>query len=627
MKHPCFFLASGTKLVRPICLLLSFFLSASCASSLQFSEGPRKAAAGHLDLRGWDFVRKGPARLDGEWEFHWGELRDPFRFESPAPGHPEYFLVPGTWKGRMVDGKKLPGVGYATYRLRILVDPGETDLAIRTITASTAFRLYVNGKPANYAGTVGSNQAESKPAYSPMVMSIDGAPSGCLDLVLQVSNFHYRTGGFWRPMWIGRQEDLSRQKRLLDIKSAFLFGSLLIMSLYHFALFLMRKRDRQFLYLSLLCLLVSLRSVFTGEYVVTEVFPGIPFGLLIRGEYLAFALAIPAVNYLFRSLYPDEYLAWEPKIVLAFFALFSAFILATPPAVFTRFIVPCEAVAAVAIVYIIGVILAAFRKRQKGAALLLVGIVILAATELNDVLYSNFLINTANLVDAGMTVFVFFQAMVLSLRFTAAFSDVENLTGKLDALNNDLERQVKSRTKELENALESLKSISEHDLLTGCFNRKYLDERFPTELLRALRYDRPFSLIMADLDHFKQINDQYGHPAGDAVLERFGVLLRSEMRDDIDFVFRYGGEEFLVILPETAPCDAAAAAERLRRISEQQIVQVGSSRISFTASFGVTGFVHGKEEPETTMPRMLEAVDRMLYRAKSEGRNRVAGGK
>lgn len=162
---------------------------------------------------------------------------------------------------------------------------------------------------------------------------------------------------------------------------------------------------------------------------------------------------------------------------------------------------------------------------------------------------------------------------------------------------------------------------SMRDPLTGCVMRTHAAEVIDAELRRARRSQLPVSLILFDLDHFKQVNDRHGHLCGDAVLAAIGRCMRDVLRGS-DLKCRYGGEEFLVLLPETALTGARRVAETLRReIAERPILWAGQT-LNCTASFGLTQALPG----ETAMHAIVARADAALYRAKEEGRNCVRVG-
>ncbi|AIE75918.1 MULTISPECIES: diguanylate cyclase [unclassified Synechocystis] len=167
---------------------------------------------------------------------------------------------------------------------------------------------------------------------------------------------------------------------------------------------------------------------------------------------------------------------------------------------------------------------------------------------------------------------------------------------------------------------EKLENQSIRDPLTGLFNRRYLEQFFLQEIGRAHRYGHSIGVIMGDIDHFKQFNDQLGHDAGDHVLKTIGRILQSNIRGS-DIACRYGGEEMIVILPQTPLEDTFVKAESLRQaIAVMEVEYKGQDLGSLTVSLGVACYPHQGE----TMASIIQAADRALYQAKAAGRNRVA---
>jgi len=178
---------------------------------------------------------------------------------------------------------------------------------------------------------------------------------------------------------------------------------------------------------------------------------------------------------------------------------------------------------------------------------------------------------------------------------------------------SQLERLVTERTEELHKTIHKLEVIASTDHLTKIANRRSLREMLRDEFNRTTRHKNPFSVIMFDIDYFKKVNDTYGHEMGDKVLVAAANAVNQTIRD-IDKLGRYGGEEFLIILPETELQKALEIAERARQVIESMSV----NGVKVTASFGVTSSVG---MPLVTA--MLEAADNALYTAKDAGRNNV----
>lgn len=196
-------------------------------------------------------------------------------------------------------------------------------------------------------------------------------------------------------------------------------------------------------------------------------------------------------------------------------------------------------------------------------------------------------------------------------------------------LERDLARQEQDTVRQavaqvlpcLANALAyaRLKRKADLDGLTGLFNRRSFDARLAMELKRHMRHRESFSLVLADLDDFKAVNDTFGHQAGDAALKLVAQILGSDLRDT-DMVARYGGEEFALILPHTGQTQAWMLAERLRREVAGARLRHGGRDVSLSMSVGVAGFAPGEAVTEAAL---IQAADKALYEAKAAGKNRV----
>jgi len=175
-----------------------------------------------------------------------------------------------------------------------------------------------------------------------------------------------------------------------------------------------------------------------------------------------------------------------------------------------------------------------------------------------------------------------------------------------------LELMVKERTGEIER-------LSQIDKLTGLFNRRYLEEIMASEFRRAMRFLHDLSIIIVDLDHFKKINDNHGHLAGDEVLRITGKTLLEQLRDT-DYAGRYGGEEFVVLLPESGMQEALLVAEKIRKAIEALNIEYEGRAVPITASLGVSSSTNHIDD----VKEMLKRSDEALYRSKDSGRNRVS---
>ena len=184
----------------------------------------------------------------------------------------------------------------------------------------------------------------------------------------------------------------------------------------------------------------------------------------------------------------------------------------------------------------------------------------------------------------------------------------------LEAANEDLRRYVK----EIEHLQAELREQSLHDPLTGLHNRRYVNETLGRDMIQAERENLPLSIILADIDHFKKVNDTYGHQVGDSVLVEIARLIKEHARGS-DIVCRYGGEEFLLVFLNTTRDDAAKRADEIRHMAADLRIPHEHGTLMVTISFGLATYPdHG-----TNAEELIIKADQALYQSKHGGRNRV----
>jgi diguanylate cyclase (GGDEF)-like protein len=203
--------------------------------------------------------------------------------------------------------------------------------------------------------------------------------------------------------------------------------------------------------------------------------------------------------------------------------------------------------------------------------------------------------------------------------------DVLRVAQESESRYQELEQRMMSLQRENLDLIvrnRTLSEVSSKDSLTGLYARWFVIEKLDSELNRALRHGSPMSILLLDVDHFKRINDTFGHAAGDQVLQAIGKLLRDSCRV-YDVPGRYGGEEFCVVLPETKPGNTSVVAERIRSRLESTQLPCGSTSITVTASIGIAGMDTPAESEVLSPAGLIDRADRALYTAKNRGRNRV----
>ncbi len=208
-------------------------------------------------------------------------------------------------------------------------------------------------------------------------------------------------------------------------------------------------------------------------------------------------------------------------------------------------------------------------------------------------------------------------ARVFASKIAIGFSNVR-LYERLSEVNGTLEARVANRTRDLEAANAKLERLARLDVLTEIWNRRHFLEMAEAELVRARRHGRHLSVFLLDLDHFKRVNDTHGHAAGDETLREVVRRAQAALRAS-DMIARFGGEEFVVLLPETALEGAAAVAERVRAAIAARPIALAGRAFAVSASIGVAQC----RDDEASVERTLVRADEALYRAKTSGRDRV----
>lgn len=425
-----------------VCVLAMTLLA--CNPGYSGKTAPR-AQEGVLDLRDWNFAEDGPLHIRGEWEFYWRQLMTPAAFQK-ARVNPEalhFIKVPGSWNGYKWDDRTLPGEGYASYRLRVLLPPEEQTLVFNIDNQNTNFRAYLNDRLIGAQGVVGTTAASAVPRRDSIRKQIPTL-AGEIQIVLQISNYHDRIGGFTSYFSIGPEDYLQQSARELEF---FLCGGISIIGLYHLALYAFRKerRGRAALYFGLFCLTIVLRLLVTGERILVQEFPGLPFWLYNRVEYMSFYAAVPLFALFQYQVFPAEFHGRVLKTILVIATVFCAVVIATSARFYDAWtLVPYAIFTFALLLYAIYVLIRAFLNRRPDASLFGLGFLVLAVGVTNDILRILDILHTPYIVPFAFFGFIFAQSAMLARGFAGAYRKVEDLSTELEARNADLIRMNRS---------------------------------------------------------------------------------------------------------------------------------------------------------------------------------------
>jgi len=432
------------------------------------------ARDGVLDLSSWDADRDGPVALDGQWEFHWDQLLTPEDFAQSAarPEPSGYLNLPGTWKGYLLKGAPLPGLGQATFRLRLLPGPGSRPLAIRLFALHAAYRLWIDGRLAAESGVVGRSETAETPNRS-LVLARFESGDAPVELVLQVSNHSYRRGGPINPLLLGVEQQLEQIHLRIWSWGMLFVGSLLIMALYHFVLYFLKKKDVSTLYFSLVCLVLicAYMTLDLSDWLVLLILPEASSKMVDKYS-LVFLSILPSILYRFyRSLYPREFFLLLQRICDIRNIAFIGIIMTQPGYVIyaaLQWFAISTFVFNVCYLIMLGLCL---RRGRDGALVLFLGYIFLSLTLVNNIYNKQvFSLNASTLLHLGLFAFVLSQALALAQRFTKAFTTVEHLSQALESNYAKLQTEMEERTRlerEIISVSEEERRRLSHDLHDG----------------------------------------------------------------------------------------------------------------------------------------------------------------
>lgn len=631
------------KYERHIIIMMIFALFILVGCSDQRSNIKLKVETGVIDLTQIQ-LKNDVVSIDGQWEFYWNQLLAPGEGETGVLTN--YVQIPSSWNKYIVNGEH-SGYGYATYRLQFITKENER-LALKLPRVFTAYKLWVNGEMVASAGKVGETKDTMTPQYLPQV-GIFEPQQGVNEILIQVSNFYHRSGGMLESIKLGGEKQILRLRYESIAREFIIFGSLIFIGAYHFALFFFRKKNISSLWFGLFCLLLGIRTILVGERFFIYLFPHFSWEIAHKIQTLTFYFGAPLILMFFMSVFPRYFHPRIIRLAQIVGAVFGLLVLLTPARIFTPFNPIYQIWAGFLIIYILVPLAKISVHKVKGNGFIIIGALALLLSSANDIIFlsiwmndagSEFLrtlIRTGNLSSVGQVIFAFTNSLLIAKNFSDSLEQKEVLTARLTEINYNLDELVSQRTKDLEKSNEkiekqklkleevnrALKELSFHDPLTGVWNRRKYDQTLEIEWRRCLRHKRPLALILLDIDNFKKFNDTYGHMAGDECLVKIGEMLKNSLSRASDMVARYGGEEFIVLLPDTGKEEAIKVAEMLRQKIESMHIQHEKSLVNnyVTVSLGVTSKI---PDNNSSYEDLFKMSDRALYLAKNTGKNNLS---
>lgn len=511
--------------------------------------------------------------------------------------------------------------GICWYRIGIVLDrlPADSDrLGISLGEIEVADETYLNGRLIGRTGDIDKGiMAYDIPRiyYLPAALLQTGRTN---ILAIRARGGFGISGPIKGRMAIGDWENLQAGQRRIDVINLVYTVIYLLLALNFLMVGLFLRQEKYNLTFSLFSLSVFVFLLARNQ--LTLLFIN-DFHLLKYLEYAAVLLPLPLFAWFIAQYFDPAH----EKPVRLYFLLnllpLTAMLLIPDMEHRYQLLLIMQYTWVLPAVYIIGVVIWRILSRDRDALLVLPSVLVGGATIILDVLRTRVLVQTPMaLFPLGGLFFVLSFALILNRKLVSLYSQVRQL-------NQRLEEEVDKRTEKLRSALDELMEVNQAlegmtliDVLTGIYNRRYFNDRFEAELQRIRRYPENLSLIMLDIDDFKQVNDTYGHPTGDIVLQQVARNIQAALHRDIDFAARYGGEEFAVLLPHTNANSAAYLAEAIRKSIERLSIPTEQGIVKVTVSLGVAS---RHPQQHSDYDRILQLADKALYSAKAYGKNRV----
>lgn len=455
---------SGNRYQRIFSLLIFFYIF-SCTPLTKQPE----SIDGVLDLQHWDLNSQETLTLNGYWEFYWKEFVNPCGFEKCVTSTQKYFLYsPKTWNGFQIphnDGKieELTGEGYATYRLLIRFKE-DGKIGFKVPNFGTAYRFFCNGENVLAIGVVGSDVSTSIPERKGSQLIICDTYHSKIEIIVQISNFHNKKGGLWLSINLGSMKSIRALRDSNLSLDLFLTGVILIMGLYHLAIFSLRSNEKSPLYFGIFCLIISLRIVITNENYLYDLVPWLSYNWGVTFEFLTIYASIPVFGLFIKSLFMNDSRSKFHNYIFVISSIISIIVLVTPPGTFTHTLPLMHLLVIIYILYILYILRTSIHKRIQGSKLFLTGFIFFSIAVINDILHTNYIINTGFFFPVGLVAFILCQSFILADRFSIAFKHIEDLTHNLENKVNERTSELKEAKIVAEKALEALR-ISQSQII------------------------------------------------------------------------------------------------------------------------------------------------------------------
>lgn len=413
---------------------------------------------GAIDLRNWDFNKT--VNLNGKWEFYWKKLYTYDNFKNKKMKPDIYAEVPNVWNDYNIDGHKLSGYGYATYRLKVKVSDGRKMMAVRIRNMSAAYKLYIDNKLIASNGKVGTNDKETIPQYRTTTANFTPQKDE-FNIIVQVSNYSHARGGMWYPVKLGTSDEINAQNETLMVKDIFLIGALIAIAIYYINFFLLRPKERVSLLLALACVIAAMRLFNYGQFNILS------YEKNVSLEYF-FDCLLPLLFLLIINDILPNYIS-KKKVKALIIATMCEIIIfmVLPTHIYTKFLLLFEIVYTACVILALVISIKAFRMKKTNSVIIMAACMLIVISFGNDILFQNDAVLHINDDLSPIAIFmsIMAEAFVLSRRFADAFTQSEELAKKLSS-SLKKEKEMQQELLKLDKLKDEFLANTSHELKT-----------------------------------------------------------------------------------------------------------------------------------------------------------------
>ncbi len=538
-----------------------------------------------------DFIQ-----LNGDWDFEWyPEIPETVDSTLIPDTFSRKEAVPGYWKS----GSR----GLGIYRIRISHDGNIRIPALKLTNVMDTYKLFINRNEYYSVGTISPDPDIYRDESRPGVIPITGCGND-IELTIMVGNLTEKRGGLNRPVYFGEYNTLKNYREKKLVYNSILHGISLTVIFYNILfLFLNRKRGgtNNFLLIILCCTIITFCGL-KQEMILKTVFTGLTGEIRAKMIYLSFLLPFPVFSCYVKSIYSRIFGRKTYIAIISLALLLTCFILFFRSNIFSRYLLYLEAANLVLALFLVTRLLYLFITTRNTTPLTqLIGMYIFVTAFIAAVLDDNLALpsDAPFLLFTGFILYLTAGNTILSIR---AFN-------KLKQLHNALITSEKDK--------ENLRKLSYIDPLTEVSNRRHFDEYIKLHWERNNFIGESTSVFMIDIDNFKIFNDTYGHQEGDICLKKVTDAMNRELNRENDMLFRYGGEEFTIIISNISLEDSYNIAEKLRSNVENLKIPNRNSLYNEYVTISVGISYYNPSEKQTNWEKTLKEADYALYKAKT----------